>query len=67
MSALLTTTMPAIETMIKAMEAAGFRKQVKVMVGGAPITQDYATRIGAVGFAPDASHAVTTAKTLTAL
>jgi 5-methyltetrahydrofolate--homocysteine methyltransferase len=53
--------------MIKAMEAAGFRKQVKVMVGGAPITQDYATRIGAVGFAPDASHAVTTAKTLTAL
>jgi 5-methyltetrahydrofolate--homocysteine methyltransferase len=67
MSALLTTTMPAMESTIKALEAAGIRKQVKVMVGGAPITQDYATRIGADGFAPDASRAVTTAKTLAAL
>jgi len=64
MSALLTTTMPAMESTIAALQEAGLREQVRVMVGGAPITQDYANRIGADGFAPDASRAVTAAKAL---
>jgi 5-methyltetrahydrofolate--homocysteine methyltransferase len=64
MSALLTTTMPAMESTIAALQDAGIREQVRVMVGGAPITQDYANRIGADGFAPDASRAVTAAKAL---
>ena len=64
MSALLTTTMPAMESTIAALQEAGIREQVRVMVGGAPITQDYANRIGADGFAPDASRAVTAAKAL---
>jgi 5-methyltetrahydrofolate--homocysteine methyltransferase len=66
MSALLTTTMPAMKTTIAALEGAGFRDQVKVMVGGAPITDEYAAKIGADGFAPDASRAATLAKTLVA-
>jgi 5-methyltetrahydrofolate--homocysteine methyltransferase len=64
MSALLTTTMPSMTATIQALEGAGLRDQVKVMVGGAPITQDYADSIGADGFAPDASRAVSVAKTL---
>jgi len=64
MSALLTTTMPAIEATIDALNTAGLRGQVKIMIGGAPITQDYATLVGADGFSPDASRAVTTAKAL---
>jgi len=64
MSALLTTTMPSMVATIQALEVAGLRDQVKVMVGGAPITQDYADSIGADGFAPDASRAVSIAKTL---
>ena len=64
MSALLTTTMPAMESTIEALDAAGLRDQVKVMVGGAPITKDYADKIGADGFAPDASRAVAAAKVL---
>ncbi len=64
MSALLTTTMPAMESTIAALQEAGIREQVRVMVGGAPITRDYADRIGADGFAPDASRAVTAAKAL---
>lgn len=64
MSALLTTTMPAIKTTIEALNAAGLRGQVKVMIGGAPVTQDYATQIGADGFSPDASRAVAMAKAL---
>jgi 5-methyltetrahydrofolate--homocysteine methyltransferase len=64
MSALLTTTMPAMESTIAALQEAGIRELVRVMVGGAPITQDYANRIGADGFAPDASRAVTAAKAL---
>lgn len=64
MSALLTTTMPAMESTIAALQEAGMRDKVKVMVGGAPITQDYAQQIGADGFAPDASRAVTEAKHL---
>lgn len=64
LSALLTTTMPSMETTIKAIEAAGLRDQVKVMIGGAPVTDEYARLVGADGFAPDASQAVTLAKTL---
>lgn len=66
LSALLTTTMPSMETTIKAIEAAGLRDKVKVMIGGAPVTAEYSRRIGADGFAPDASQAVTLAKTLMA-
>jgi 5-methyltetrahydrofolate--homocysteine methyltransferase len=64
MSALLTTTMPAMKTTIEALEGAGLRSQVKVMVGGAPITDEYADEVGADGFAPDASRAVSLAKKL---
>ena len=66
MSALLTTTMPNMETVIKALKEAGLRDQVKVMVGGAPVTNDFALRIGADGSAPDASQAVKLAKALMA-
>ena len=64
MSALLTTTMPNMQTTIEALKAAGLRDQVKVLVGGAPITDDYAEKIGADGYAPDASRAVKLAKSL---
>jgi 5-methyltetrahydrofolate--homocysteine methyltransferase len=66
MSALLTTTMPSMVTTIQAMQDAGVRSQVKVMVGGAPVTEQYAQQIGADGFAIDASRAVTVAKSLLA-
>jgi 5-methyltetrahydrofolate--homocysteine methyltransferase len=65
MSALLTTTMPNMETTIAALEEAGVRGQVKVLIGGAPITDAYAEKIGADGYAPDASRAVKLAKALT--
>ncbi len=58
MSALLTTTMPSMKDTIDALAAAGVREQVKVMIGGAPITQDYADEIGADGYAADAASAV---------
>jgi len=64
MSALLTTTMPSIKTTIEALHDAGLRGQVKIMIGGAPVTQDYANQIGADGFSTDASRAVATAKEL---
>jgi 5-methyltetrahydrofolate--homocysteine methyltransferase len=64
MSALLTTTMLAMETTLTALKDAGVREQVKVMIGGAPITQSYAHQIGADGFSPDASRAVAVAKSL---
>jgi 5-methyltetrahydrofolate--homocysteine methyltransferase len=64
MSALLTTTMPAMIATIKAIQEAGLRSQIKVMIGGAPITEDYARQIGADGFSPDASRAVTLARSL---
>ena len=64
MSALLTTTMPNMKRTIDAMIEAGIRNQVKVMIGGAPITQTYADQIGADGFAEDASRAVAKAKSL---
>lgn len=57
LSALLTTTMPMMETTIQAIQNAGLRSQVKIIIGGAPITQEFADRIGADGFAPDASQA----------
>jgi len=62
LSALLTTTMPAMEETIKAIEKAGLRDQVKVIIGGAPVTAGYAKQIGADGYAPDASQAATLAK-----
>jgi len=64
LSALLTTTMPNMKTTLQALEQAGMRKQVKVMVGGAPVTESYAEQIGADGYSPDASRAVATAKSL---
>jgi 5-methyltetrahydrofolate--homocysteine methyltransferase len=64
MSALLTTTMPSMAATIEALKEAGLREGVKVMIGGAPITQDFADKIGADGFAPDASSATRKAKAL---
>ncbi len=63
MSALLTTTMANMPATIKAFEDAGIRDQVKIMVGGAPVTQDFADKIGADGFATDASQAAKVALT----
>ena len=57
-SALLTTTMLQQKTLIQALEGAGLREQVKVMVGGAPVTDSYAKEIGADGYAEDAISAV---------
>jgi 5-methyltetrahydrofolate--homocysteine methyltransferase len=64
MSALLTTTMLQMETTIKAIEEAGIREKVKIIVGGAPVTPEFAEHIGADGFAADASQATKLAKTL---
>jgi 5-methyltetrahydrofolate--homocysteine methyltransferase len=64
MSALLTTTMPAMTATIDDLTEAGLRDQVKVLVGGAPVTQGFADSIGADGFAPDASSASRKAKEL---
>jgi len=66
MSALLTTTMVNMAEVIKALEAAGLRDKVKIMIGGAPITQNYADQIGADGYSPDAASAVDKAKTFIA-
>jgi 5-methyltetrahydrofolate--homocysteine methyltransferase len=62
MSALLTTTMRTMEYTIKALEEAGIREKVKVMVGGAPVTQDFADQIGADGYASNAAAAAELAK-----
>ncbi|MGD8786132.1 MAG: corrinoid protein [Phycisphaerales bacterium] len=64
MSALLTTTMPGIEKTIKALKDAGIT--ARIMIGGAPVTQGYADKIGADGYAPDAASAVDMAKSLVA-
>ncbi len=64
MSALLTTTMPSMQSTIEALKDAGLRDKVKVLIGGAPITDAYAEKIGADGYAPDASRAVTLAKAM---
>ena len=63
MSALLTTTMRAMEHTLKALEEAGVRDKVKVMIGGAPVTQDFSDQIGADGYASNAASAVELAKT----
>jgi 5-methyltetrahydrofolate--homocysteine methyltransferase len=64
MSALLTTTMPAMKHTIDALTEAGLRDQVRVMVGGAPVTATFARDIGADGYAPDAAAAVDMARSL---
>lgn len=64
MSALLTTTMQMMKQTIDAFVAAGLRDRVKFIVGGAPVTESYASQIGADGFSPDASRAVNVALTL---
>jgi len=64
LSALLTTTMPGMKEVIAALTTNGLRKKVKVMIGGAPVTQDYADEIGADGYAPNAASAVDKAKDL---
>jgi len=66
MSALLTTTMPAMGEVIKALEEAGLRDKVKVIVGGAPLTQEFADKLGADGYGPDATSAVDLVRDLTA-
>jgi 5-methyltetrahydrofolate--homocysteine methyltransferase len=64
MSALLTTTMGKMEATIKALNEAGVREKVKVIIGGAPVTENYAKQIGADAFAPDASSAARLAQQL---
>jgi 5-methyltetrahydrofolate--homocysteine methyltransferase len=66
MSALLTVTMPAMKTTIAALENAGVRNQVKVLIGGAPVTSQYAKEIGADGYSESASGAVSLVKSLLA-
>lgn len=66
LSALLTTTMPGMKTTIEALKAAGVRADVKVLIGGAPVTQRYADEIGADGFSDNASGAVRLARSLMA-
>jgi corrinoid protein of di/trimethylamine methyltransferase len=62
MSALLTTTMPRMGEVIDSLKEAGIRDQVKVMVGGAPVTQEYAEKIGADAYGPNAASAVDRAR-----
>ncbi|MDN5326771.1 MAG: hypothetical protein PWP41_1467 [Moorella sp. (in: firmicutes)] len=64
MSALLTTTMMNMKSTIDALAAAGLKDKVKVIIGGAPITQEFANEIGADGYAPDAASAVEVCKQL---
>ena len=64
MSALLSTTAPYLKTVIEALKEKGLRQNVKVLVGGAPVTEEYAIKIGADGFAPDSARAVDKAKEL---
>jgi 5-methyltetrahydrofolate--homocysteine methyltransferase len=64
MSALLTVTMPAMKSTMDALESAGVRRQVKVLVGGAPVTSQYAREIGADGYSDNASGAVSMVKEL---
>jgi 5-methyltetrahydrofolate--homocysteine methyltransferase len=65
LSALLTTTMPMMDKTVAAFKQAGMNTQI--MVGGAPVTQEYATKIGAAGYAPDAASAVDVARSLLGL
>lgn len=66
LSALLTTTMPNMGEVIEHLDQSGSRGKIKVLVGGAPVTQSFAERIGADGFAPDASQAASLARSLVA-
>ena len=66
MSALLTTTMMQMKATIEALEEAGLRDSVKIMIGGAPVTAAFAEEIGADAYAPDAATAVDVARELTA-
>jgi 5-methyltetrahydrofolate--homocysteine methyltransferase len=66
LSALLTTTIPSMENTVKAIQNAGLRDKVKIIIGSAPVTGEYAQQIGADGFAPDATQAATLAKSLIA-
>ena len=66
LSSLLTTTMNESQTVVKALEAAGIRDQVKVMVGGAPVTQSFCDEIGADAYTPDAASAAEVAKSFVA-
>lgn len=66
LSALLTTTMPQMESTIQALKETDSTNSVKILVGGAPVTSEFATQIGASGFAADASQAATLAKSLLA-
>jgi 5-methyltetrahydrofolate--homocysteine methyltransferase len=66
MSALLTTTMVQMKATIEALEEAGLRGSVKIMIGGAPVTDAYAVQIGADAYAPDAASAVDVARSLAA-
>lgn len=62
LSALLTNTMPAIKTTIDALKEAGLRDQVRIMIGGAPVTQEFADQVGSDGYASDAAGAVAIAR-----
>ncbi|HMN60434.1 MAG TPA: cobalamin-dependent protein, partial [Anaerolinea sp.] len=64
MSALLTTTMVNMKATVTALQEAGLRDKVKVMIGGAPVKDAFAKQVGADGYAPDASRAVAVAKVL---
>jgi 5-methyltetrahydrofolate--homocysteine methyltransferase len=66
MSALLTTTMNSMKTTVEAIKAAGVRGKVKIMIGGAPVTQKYADEIGADGYSSNANSAVALARKLVA-
>jgi 5-methyltetrahydrofolate--homocysteine methyltransferase len=66
-SALLTTTMAKIPDVIEALEDSGVRQSAKVIIGGAPLTQEYADKVGADGYAPDASQAAALARRLLGL
>jgi corrinoid protein of di/trimethylamine methyltransferase len=66
LSALLTVTMPSMKTTIEALKAAGIREKVKVMIGGAPVTQEFANEIGADGYSENANSAVALARRLIA-
>ena len=64
LSALLTTTLPAMKTVVEAFQQAGMRDRVKIMIGGAPVTRQYAAEIGADAYCKDAVSAVRTARAL---
>lgn len=66
LSCLLTTTMPALKNSVEGIVAAGLKEKVKIIIGGAPITADYANEIGADGTAEDAASAAELAKTMVA-